>query len=343
MSKPYDLIVFGATGFTGRLVAEYLNTSYGSGGGAGSGSGGELGHPLRWAMAGRSLGKLAQVRSLIGAPATLPLLQADAADPAALAALVGQTRAVITTVGPYQRHGEALVKACAAAGCDYVDLCGEPAGMAGMIPQLTAPAQASGARIVFSCGFDSVPFDLGVVYLQAEAMARFGAPLVQVRGRVKTMKGGMSGGTMASALATFERMARDPATAALMADPFALTPGFRGPAQPDGNVAALDEPGQSWAGPFVMATINTKNLHRTNALRGHPWGTGFLYDEKLTTGRGAKGEWAARLLAGSARVQNALLGFAPTRRLLGRFALPQPGDGPGPAARASGQIGRAHV
>ena len=336
MSKPYDLIVFGATGFTGRLVAEYLNTSYGSGGGAGSGSGGELGHPLRWAMAGRSLGKLAQVRSLIGAPATLPLLQADAADPAALAALVGQTRAVITTVGPYQRHGEALVKACAAAGCDYVDLCGEPAWMAGMIPQLTAPAQASGARIVFSCGFDSVPFDLGVVYLQAEAMARFGAPLVQVRGRVKTMKGGMSGGTMASALATFEQMGRDPATAALMADPFALTPGFRGPAQPDGNVAALDEPGQSWAGPIVMATINTKNLHRTNALRGHPWGTGFLYDEKLTTGRGAKGEWAARLLAGGARVQNALLGFAPTRRLLGRFALPQPGDGPGPAARASG-------
>ena len=330
MSKPYDLVVFGATGFTGRLVAEYLNTTHGA---AGSG--------LRWAMVGRSLDKLAQVRNLIGAPATLPLLQADAADPAALAALVGQTRAVITTVGPYQRYGEALVTACAAGGCDYVDLCGEPAWMAGMIPKLATPAKASGARIVFSCGFDSIPFDLGVVYLQAEAMARFGVPLVQVRGRVKTMRGGMSGGmsggTMASALATFEQMGRDPATAALMADPFALTPGFRGPAQPDGDSAALDEPTQSWAGPFVMATINTKNVHRTNALRGHPWGTGFLYDEKLMTGRGAKGEWAARLLAGGARVQNALLGFAPTRTLLGRFALPQPGDGPGPAARARGR------
>ena len=203
-------------------------------------------------------------------------------------------------------------------------------------PKLAAPALASGARIVFSCGFDSIPFDLGVVYLQAEAMARLGAPLVQVRGRVKTMRGGMSGGTLASALATFEQMGRDPATAALMADPFALTPGFRGPAQPDGDVAALDEPSHSWAGPFVMATINTKNVHRTNALRGHPWGTGFLYDEKLMTGRGVKGQWAARLLAGGARIQNALLGFAPTRTLLGRFALPQPGDGPGPAARARG-------
>ena len=332
MNKRHDLIVFGATGFTGRLVAEYLNASYGAGVGAGRGLDGSL----RWAMAGRNLDKLAQVRSAIGAPATLPLLQADATDPAALAALVGQTRAVITTVGPYQRHGEALVAACAAAGCDYVDLCGEPAWMAKMIPKLAAPALASGARIVFSCGFDSIPFDLGVVYLQAEAMARFGAPLTQVRGRVKTMKGGMSGGTKASALATFEQMGRDPATAALMADPFALTPGFRGPAQPDGDVAALDEPGDSWAGPFVMATINTKNVHRTNALRGHPWGTGFLYDEKLMTGRGAKGEWAARLLAGGARVQNALLGFAPARTLLGRFALPQPGDGPGPAARARG-------
>jgi short subunit dehydrogenase-like uncharacterized protein len=324
MNPPYDVIVFGATGFTGRLVAEYLRSSDGVGG------------PLRWAMAGRNPDKLAQVRSAIGAPDTLPLLQADAADPAALAALVAQTRAVISTVGPYQHHGEALVTACAAAGCDYVDLCGEPAWMAQMIPKLAAPAQASGARIVFSCGFDSIPFDLGVVYLQAEALARFGAPLRQVHGRVKTLKGGLSGGTLASALATFEQMGRDPAVAALMADPFALTPGFRGPAQPDGDGATFDEATQSWSGPFVMAAINTKNVHRSNALRGHPWGTGFLYDEKLLTGRGAKGQWAARLLAGSARVQNALLGFGPSRRLLSRWLLPQPGDGPGPAARAAG-------
>ena len=115
MNKPYDLIVFGATSFTGRLVADYLSTTYGAGSGVGSGLGRELGRglgsTLRWAMAGRNLDKLAQVRSLIGAPATLPLLQADATDPAALAALVGQTRAVITTVGPYQRYGEALVTA----------------------------------------------------------------------------------------------------------------------------------------------------------------------------------------------------------------------------------------
>jgi len=159
------LIVFGATGFTGRLVAEYLNTTYG------------VGEEVVWAMAGRSLDKLAEVRREIGAPPTLALLAADASDPAAMAALVRQARVVITTVGPYQRHGQALVEACAQAGTDYVDLCGEPGWMAQMIPRLSAPAQASGARIVFSCGFDSIPFDLGVVFLQDEARRRFGAPL----------------------------------------------------------------------------------------------------------------------------------------------------------------------
>ena len=159
-ARPFDLIVFGATGFTGRLVAEYLLQAYGAGGSPGA---------PRWAMAGRNAAKLAEVRQQIGAPEGLPLITADADDAAALAALVRQTRAVITTVGPYQRHGQALVTACAEGGTDYVDLCGEPAWMAQMIPRLQGPAAASGARIVFSCGFDSIPFDLGVLFLQHEA------------------------------------------------------------------------------------------------------------------------------------------------------------------------------
>ena len=333
MTAPFDLIVFGATGFTGRLVAEYLHRRYGDGGAAGDG--GE-GGPVRWAIAGRQHDKLVQVRSAIGASPALPLIVADATDVAALARLVGQTRAVITTVGPYQRHGQALASACAHAGTDYVDLCGEPAWMADMIALLQTPARASGARIVFSCGFDSIPFDLGVVFLQAEAQRRFGAPLAVVRGRVRRLRGGMSGGTMASALATVDAAARHPDTARAMADPFALTPGFAGPAQPDGESACYDDWAQSWTGPFMMATINTKNVHRTNALRGHPWGRDFLYDERLMTGAGTAGEWAARLLAGGTRVQSAVLGFGPVRALLGRALQARPGRGPGPAARASG-------
>ena len=324
MKKPFDLIVFGASGFTGRLVAEYLNTTYG------------VGRSVSWAMAGRNLDKLAEVRRQIKAPQTLPLLQADAANEASLGALVAQAKVIISTVGPYQLHGQPLVSACAAAGTDYVDLCGEPGWMAQMIRRFDAPAKASGARIVFSCGFDSIPFDLGVLFLQAEAMRRFGAPLQRVRGRVRVMKGGFSGGTAASLLATVEQMSHDSALANTMADPFALTPGFRGPAQPEGESAAYDEAAQSWTGPFVMAAINTKNVHRTNALRGHAWGRDFSYDERMLTGDGALGKARATALAQGSRMQNALLGFTPARELLRRFALPQPGQGPSLRQRENG-------
>jgi len=325
MKKEFDVIVFGATGFTGRLVAEYLNTTYGTTG------------TVSWAMAGRSASKLAQVRDLIGAPASLPLITVDATDPAALATLVVRTKVVITTVGPYQLYGEHLVRACAKAGTDYVDLCGEPGWMAHMIPQLEATARSSGARIVFSCGFDSIPFDLGVVFLQEQAVQRFAQPLTRVHGRVRVMKGKMSGGTLASALATIERMGREPQLAGTMANPFALTPGFKGPHQPEGESAAYDDWAKSWTGPFVMATINTKNIHRSNLLLGHPWGTDFVYDERMLTGDGEKGHKRARALARSTRIQNALLGFAPTRALLRRFALPKPGEGPDLAAREAGR------
>lgn len=324
MSREFDLVVFGATGFTGKLVAEYLQ------GGAGQG--------LSWALAGRDASRLERVRDALGAGPALSIVTADAGEADAVATLARRTKAVITTVGPYQRYGEPLVRACAASGTDYVDLCGEPLWMARMIDVLDAPARASGARIVFSCGFDSIPFDLGVVYLQAEAMRRFGAPLPRVGARVRSIRGGMSGGTIASGLATLQAVAQDARAALELADPFALAPGFRGPAQPDARGAELDPLTQSWTAPFMMATINTKNVHRTNFLRGHPWGRDFVYDERVVTGEGAVGAARALVLAQAMRAQAHLFEWAPARELATQFVLPKAGQGPSRMLREAGRF-----
>jgi short subunit dehydrogenase-like uncharacterized protein len=322
--RTYDVIVYGATGFTGRLVAEHMLAKYG------------VGESTRWAIAGRSRAKLEAVRKEIGAPDTLPLVIADASDPASLLAMVRSTTSVITTVGPYQLYGEGLVAACAEAGTDYVDLCGEPAWMAEMIEKYDAKAKASGARIVFSCGFDSIPFDLGVVFLQRQAKQRLGMPMPRVRGRVRKMKGGFSGGTAASLMATVEASKRNPAIVKTLANPFALTPGFTGPKQPDGDKAVYDDKANAWAAPFVMAMINTKNVHRSNFLRGQAYGADFVYDEMVLAGEGKKGEQRAKTAAMGTSVFETLLGFAPTRALIRQFALPKPGQGPTKEQREAG-------
>jgi short subunit dehydrogenase-like uncharacterized protein len=322
----FDIVLFGATGYTGRLVAEVLQ-SFDS-----------AKQPLRWAMAGRSLEKLKAVRAAIGAPETLPLLVAQATDSAAIRQLVRQTRLVITTVGPYQRYGDVLVDACAQEGTDYVDLCGESTWMASKIRQLGDAAKRSGARIVFSCGFDSVPFDLGVVFLQTEALRRFGQPLEAVQGVMRVMKGGFSGGTIASAMATIEASERDPRLAAAMQDPFALTPGFEGPVQPDGTSAQFLDSIGVWSGPFVMAPINTKNVHRTNHLLDHAWGRNFTYEERMQTGKGEQGRRRAVKMARNAQWQNRLLGLAPVRWCLQHWVLPKPGEGPSAQQRESGHF-----
>jgi short subunit dehydrogenase-like uncharacterized protein len=325
MDRPFDVIVFGATGFTGRLVVEYLHGAYG------------VGRELRWAIAGRSAARLAELRDALGIGPELPLLAADASDAAALADLVKQAKVVLTTVGPYQQYGEPLIRACAAAGTDYVDLCGEPGWMAKMIPQLQDGARASGARIVFSCGFDSIPSDLGVLHTQEAARTRLGAPLVRVHGRVKVLKGTFSGGTIASMLATIETLKREPELRRALVDPFALTPGFKGPRQPADHVAGYDDLAANWTAPFVMATINTKNVHRSNALLGHPWGKDFVYSERTLTGDGDAGRKRAKKMERQTNLQNLLLAFAPTRALLRRFALPKPGEGPNREQREKGR------
>lgn len=216
----FDIVVYGASGYTGRLVAEYLSQEYADDAN------------LRWAMAGRNETKLAEVRDEIGAPTDTPLLIADTEDPASLDELVERTRVIITTVGPYQLYGSALVAACSKAGTDYVDLCGEPAWMRQMIDAHEQTARDSGARIVFSCGFDSIPFDLGVFFLQEAARERFGHTVPRVKGRVRKMKGTFSGGTAASLKATMQAAKENPDILRLLGNPFALAPGFQGPTQP---------------------------------------------------------------------------------------------------------------
>jgi len=281
-AKKFDIVVYGATGFTGQLVAEYLAAHYGND------------KELRWAMAGRSLEKLKSVRDAIGAAADTPLIVADASDPASLKAMVDQTGSVLTTVGPYQLYGNDLLAACVASGTDYFDLCGEPIWMRQMIDKHEAQAKASGARIVFSCGFDSVPFELGAFFVQQEAKRVFGAPAARVKGRVRDMRGTLSGGTAASGRATFEAVAKDLSLVPILNDPFALTPGFTGPKQPKGNKPVYEEDLQSWTAPFMMALINTRNVHRSNLLMGFPYGKDFVYDEMVLTGAGEKGEANAK-------------------------------------------------
>jgi short subunit dehydrogenase-like uncharacterized protein len=281
-SSKFDIVVYGATGFTGQLVAEYLATHY------------RNDKELKWAMAGRSLDKLKSVRDATGAPKDTPLIAADASDVGSLKAMVDQTKLVISTVGPYQFYGNELVEICAASGTDYVDLCGEPVWMRQMIDKHEAAAKASGARIVFSCGFDSVPFELGAFFVQKEAKRVFGAPAARVKGRVRDMRGTLSGGTAASAKATFDAVAKDLSLVAVLNDPFALTPGFAGAKQPRGNKIVYEEDLGSWAAPFMMALINTRNVHRSNMLMGFPYGREFVYDEMALTGPGEKGEANAK-------------------------------------------------
>ncbi|MBT6319341.1 MAG: saccharopine dehydrogenase [Porticoccaceae bacterium] len=308
-NRELDIVVYGATGFTGRLVAEYLNNQYGVNG------------EVVWAMAGRSLSKLEQVRDEMEISNDVPLVVADSSDIDSINAMVERTAVVCTTVGPYQLYGNELVAACAAAGTDYVDLCGEPGWMHKMIGAHSAAAEASGARIVFSCGFDSVPFDLGVLFLQQTAEQKLGSTVPRVRGRVRAMRGTFSGGTLASFRTTMAAAAKDPDLINVLRNPFSLTPGFTGAEQPKGDKPVFDEVLQSWIAPFVMASINTKNIHRSNLLMGHQYGTDFVYDEMMLTGPGEQGEAIANHIANDNSMAE---------------DQTQPGDGPDKESRENG-------
>jgi short subunit dehydrogenase-like uncharacterized protein len=322
--REFDLIVWGATGFTGQLVVEYLVETYGVDG------------ALRWAIAGRNRGKLETVRQSCLAAAQvdkLPVLVADSADPGSLASLVQQARVVCSTVGPYAKFGTPLVAACVAAGTHYCDLTGEVQWMARVIPQYQQAAEASGARIVHTCGFDSVPFDMGNWYLQQVMFERYGVYARQVKARVGRNRGAASGGTIASILNMMEEARRDPSIRRQVANPYALYPAGTPPGRdgPDQRGAKFDADFQQWTSPFIMAAINTRVVRRSNALLGFPWGENFRYDEATLNAS----RWQAVRNSVAGGVGLVALALGPTRKLAQRF-LPKPGEGPTRAQREAG-------
>ena len=322
-TREHDIVLHGATGFVGALVAAYLA--------------GDAHADVRIALSGRSREKLERTRAELPSSAQgWPLVVADAADPTALAALAASTRVVVSTVGPYATYGLPLVEACARAGTHYADLTGEVLFVREAIDRCDALARESGARIVHSCGYDSVPSDLGVLLLHEAA-----GELADVR-LVATAKGGLSGGTVASMRAQMDAMRHDPAARRLAADPHALSPD---PAAEPAPVQPPDAgpPGRlrdgTWTAPFIMAGYNTRIVRRSNALTDWSYGRGLRYGELMGCGRGVRGAAAAGAvtagLVGALAGISAAMTTAPTRALLDRV-LPAPGSGPSAASRAAG-------
>ncbi|CAN5235893.1 saccharopine dehydrogenase NADP-binding domain-containing protein [soil metagenome] len=321
--RDLDLIVYGATGFTGKLVAAYLQ-------------GRAAGSDLRWGLAGRSKDKLQQVAADIGAP-DLPLVVADSSDPDSLAAMAESTRVVCTTVGPYASFGTPVVEACVDAGTDYCDLTGEIQWIRRMIDTHQETAERTGARIVHTCGFDSIPSDLGVMYAQQQMQQRHGVPASRVEFRMKAFRGSPSGGTIASLMNVMDEAARDKAVRAIIADPYSLNPegDRRGPDRNDAVLPSRDPAFGQWSGAFVMAALNTRVVRRTNALLGHPYGRDFRYDEKMLMGSGPLGAVKAAGLTAALGGGMAALAVGPIRKLVARV-VPKAGAGPSPEAQRKG-------
>ncbi|PLW67108.1 saccharopine dehydrogenase family protein [Pseudohalioglobus lutimaris] len=321
--RDYDIVLFGASGFTGRLVAEYLLEAYGQDKG------------LRWAIAGRNEEKLKVLARELGAP-NLPVLVADSDDPQALASLAACTTVVCTTVGPYALYGSALVAACVTAGTHYCDLTGEVHWMREMIGRHEAAAVASGARIVHTCGFDSIPSDLGTLFLQQAMLAEHGVPAQEVKLRVKRFSGAFSGGTVASMINMMEEAGKDKSLRKVMADPYALLPrgSHRGDDRNDQTGAVYDYHFGRWTLPFVMAAINTRVVRRSNALLGFPYGEDFAYSEAMLAPR-HQGRVAAKLSALAMTAGTVSLAIPPLRAVAKKF-LPAPGEGPDREQREKG-------
>lgn len=322
----FDVIVFGATSFVGQILCDYLFTRHGVGGG------------VKWAMAGRSPSKLESVRAALGELAAgIELMVADAADEEALRAMCAQTGVVISTVGPYALYGSPLVKTCVETGTDYVDLTGEAHWIHHMIKEHESRARKTGARLVHCCGFDSIPSDLGVHFHQKTAMEKFGEPATRIRMQVARIKGGASGGTVASILNIAREMASNPSLRKILANPYSLVPSSQARVrQPNVNTPQRDAETGAWLGPFVMAAVNTRIVHRSNALQDYAWGVDFLYDESMRMGKGLKGGLFATAFTGGLAAFMVGAALPPSRWLMESYMLPKPGEGPSPEQQKNG-------
>lgn len=318
-----DLVVFGATSFVGSILCKYFDERLGE-------------SSFSWSIAGRNEVKLNRLRASLKTP--VEVIIADAENAADMASLVREAPLIVSTVGPYAKYGSLLVDAATASGTDYCDLTGEPQWMQRMIDEHSEAANASGARIVHACGFDSIPSDLGVAFTQDAAHTRFGTFCSQVSMRVKALKGGVSGGTVASMLNVVEEASHDKHARRILANPYALAPlGMReGIAQPNVLAPKGDDVSGGWIAPFMMAAVNTRVVHRSHALKGRPWREDFLYDEATMTGSGPSGLAKASAVAGGLGGLTAATSVGVVRRALEQRILPKPGEGPSPEQQQSG-------
>ncbi len=328
-SRPFDVVMWGATGFTGKIVAERMLLTYGAG------------RSLRWALGGRSREKLEKVRADLRAvdPAAgeLPILLGDSRDRASLDALAASARVVASTVGPFAVHGRELVAACVDAATDYCDLTGEAHFVRDMIDAHHARAQATGARIVHACGYDSIPSDLGTLMVQGHMREKHGARCAEVK-CFASLKGGFSGGTVASMLNMVEEASRDRGVRRVLANPYSLDPDRteRGPDARDQLGVRWDADAGRWTGPFVMAPFNARVVRRTNALLDYAYGRDFRYSEAMGFGAGPGGLLTAAAVTGAIAGAFAVATVAPLRRLLEKTLLPAPGEGPSKEERDAG-------
>ena len=326
-ARPFDIVLFGATGFTGKLVAEYLVKNAPT--------------DLKWALAGRSREKLESVRGDLARVnpkvASLPLVLGDSQDEASMDALAKQARVVCTTVGPYMKYGQAIVSACAENGTHYCDLTGEVPFMRDTIDRCDTRAKATGARIVHTCGFDSIPSDLGVLMLHEHARA-MGKKLASVRFFAGESSGGISGGTVASMLELVKLAKTDPKIRRTLGNPYALDPEPRLGGRDGGDQMGVRwEPHiNMWTGPFVMAAVNTRVVRRSNALQNYVYGPSFRYSEAMSFGKGPKGLLLASSVSAGLVAFLGAASIAASRRLLELTVLPAPGEGPSREARERG-------
>ena len=313
----YDIVIFGATSFVGQILVDYMMQEYGAG------------SQLKWAIAGRSQEKLDEVKVKYNAQ-EIDLILADAANEAELTNMVNQTRVIVSTVGPYALYGEPLVKVCVETGTDYCDLTGEIQWYKRMVDRYEKSAQKTGARIVHCSGFDSIPSDLGVLFLQDKAKDVFGETCQKVKMRVANLKGGASGGTIASMVNIAKEAAKDSNLRKELKNPYSICPenhGFKS-RQDNVSTAEFDEEFDCWVGPFVMGVVNTRVVHRTNALLNNGYHSNFSYDEAMMMGKGRKGKSRARNMAWGLNIFMLLAAIKPSRWLLERFILLKPGQGP---------------
>ena len=326
--RDLDVVVFGATGFVGRLVAAYLARHAPDG--------------VRVGLAARSQEKLSAIRSRLGPSAeSWPLIVANSDDTRSLTALAGRTRVVATTVGPYRKHGLPLVMACTDAGTHYADLAGEVAFMRESIDTCHEEAARTGVRIVHACGFDSIPSDLGVLLLHQAVGADGAGDLEDTTLVVKIMKGTLSGGTIDSMRVQLQEARAEPSVRRLVADPYALSPDrAEEPALGDERdllSVRHDSDLGMWVGPFLMAGSNTRVVRRSNALQGWAYGRHFRYREVTGFGSGVPAPFKAAGMASLVVGLAAGLSFGPSRAVLGRV-LPAPGEGPSEKAREAGSF-----